>query len=514
MTADASEGPGREERAGATAPARVITLIHGTFDRDAAWTHEGPLCDALAGEDLPGATHFSRFCWSGRNSHTARIAAGEALAEHLGRLTEQYPDARHHLIGHSHGGNIMMYAMKQTDLAERVTALVTLATPFLSLHRHRLPVGVFNSVIILLILVAGEIALNLSDLWVHGWPENPWNPPTEESRLEAWWVLAPLAGLLGFWILGSTVSTLSYRGGRFGPRQLFAIARRQPEGDAIIARELDRLELSPDETRQHWQLDRLLVVRPIGDEASMALIFSQFMCWLQYRLQRFTVEAFGFLLRFSGVSTLMRGEVFTKMDGDDLGLFRIIWSLIKFFACFVLVALFVALVAPFFQYVFGLVDATIGYIFQIFDAVFDEEVDHTGYVLVDLVILLIGLIAILWFVIYLPAVVFLATLPLMGLISLIGMVISMLSALAFGRDAMIWSHFAATSAEATPPGPSRVFLQAAQGDSEAGMAHNIIYRDPQVIEEIVTWIRGREAALNPTSQRKVPDDQDHERSGA
>ena len=90
------------------APDRVITLVHGTFARHAPWMREGPLFDAL--QALPGSTVFSRFCWSGANAHTDRLRAGDGLAGHLRGLARCQTTAQHFVIGHSHGGNVMLYA--------------------------------------------------------------------------------------------------------------------------------------------------------------------------------------------------------------------------------------------------------------------------------------------------------------------------------------------------------------------------------------------------------------------
>ena len=121
MPAKTTECPCKEETAAKLAaspePDRVVTMVHGTFAQHAKWMREGPLCEALKPDNpddpktLPGTTLFSRFCWTGSNSHTARLEAGEDLTSHLRGLTEKFPNARHFVVGHSHAGNVMLYAM-------------------------------------------------------------------------------------------------------------------------------------------------------------------------------------------------------------------------------------------------------------------------------------------------------------------------------------------------------------------------------------------------------------------
>src|SRR3954468_6058246 len=99
---------------------RVITLVHGTWSRDAPWTRDvSPLCCHLR-DALPAPIHFERFNWSGRNSFSARQKASEHLQAHLRRLFEKWPTAKHFVIAHSHGGNVVFYAIRDSDVASRL----------------------------------------------------------------------------------------------------------------------------------------------------------------------------------------------------------------------------------------------------------------------------------------------------------------------------------------------------------------------------------------------------------
>ena len=111
----------------------VVTLIHGTGARNAPWTSEGSNLRTRLEERLrPEPVIFNCFCWSGRNSVRARETAAADLRASLCKLIEEYPDARHSIIAHSHGGNIALRALDgKFELRKRVPLVVTLATPFI-----------------------------------------------------------------------------------------------------------------------------------------------------------------------------------------------------------------------------------------------------------------------------------------------------------------------------------------------------------------------------------------------
>jgi len=108
-----------------------VTLVHGTFARDAAWTATNSAMSVALTE---AGCRVTRFEWSGRNSHWARSRAGRQLAEHLGRQVESDPDARQWIVAHSHGGNVALRAAEEIRRSRggrpRVTT-VSLATPFI-----------------------------------------------------------------------------------------------------------------------------------------------------------------------------------------------------------------------------------------------------------------------------------------------------------------------------------------------------------------------------------------------
>jgi hypothetical protein len=125
-----------------TAPHVVVTLVHGTFARRADWTTESsPLCRTIR-ETMREPVRFEQFLWSGWNTVTSRRKAVERLISHLARLQTRWPQARHFVVGHSHGGNIAFQAMRDKAVEARIAGVVCLSTPFLWASPRNLgPVG-------------------------------------------------------------------------------------------------------------------------------------------------------------------------------------------------------------------------------------------------------------------------------------------------------------------------------------------------------------------------------------
>lgn len=117
-------------------PQYVITLVHGTYARGAPWTKEGSLFRARLEAALGPHLIYSRFEWSGGNSHQARQEAAEDLAAHIQKCARTNPQAEHYLVCHSHGGNVALRAVSLNDTARLVRGIVTLGTPFITFRRR------------------------------------------------------------------------------------------------------------------------------------------------------------------------------------------------------------------------------------------------------------------------------------------------------------------------------------------------------------------------------------------
>jgi pimeloyl-ACP methyl ester carboxylesterase len=117
----------------------VIVLVHGTFAADAAWTKpDHKFYKALQAK--PNRAKIKTFVWSGENSHEARLVAADQLAQFVCALNLPLY-ARAHLIAHSHGGNVVLYALKEPAFRSRVGSLSFMGTPFLEVRERDISSG-------------------------------------------------------------------------------------------------------------------------------------------------------------------------------------------------------------------------------------------------------------------------------------------------------------------------------------------------------------------------------------
>src|SRR4051794_3111451 len=116
----------------------IITVIHGTWAPNAVWmSPSSPLCSALQDTlDRSGITvAFDNYVWSGSNSVSAREEAARDLRQQIRRNASKSPTALRFLIAHSHGGNIAVDAVCEDAVAEMLSGVITMSTPFVSCRR-------------------------------------------------------------------------------------------------------------------------------------------------------------------------------------------------------------------------------------------------------------------------------------------------------------------------------------------------------------------------------------------
>src|SRR4051812_36887337 len=108
------------------AETHYILLIHGTWsapENEIRWyqkngTFANALSDALKDTTLANAVwkdcrgEPTEYFWTGENTHAARIAAAHKLKDRMLSIRVGDSSARIHLIGHSHGGNIILKALE------------------------------------------------------------------------------------------------------------------------------------------------------------------------------------------------------------------------------------------------------------------------------------------------------------------------------------------------------------------------------------------------------------------
>jgi hypothetical protein len=113
-----------------------VSLIHGTFAPNAPWTKQGSDLRKRLQSAFPDDIVFhDDFIWSGWPTHIARHIAAKRLRAYLIDLVSRYP-GKHFVIGHSHGGMVAVYSLRDHQLQTKISGLVTLSTPFLVPRRR------------------------------------------------------------------------------------------------------------------------------------------------------------------------------------------------------------------------------------------------------------------------------------------------------------------------------------------------------------------------------------------
>jgi hypothetical protein len=113
-----------------SAPAAFL-LIHGTFAPRAKWTQPGSTLYSRLAAEFPDAT-IDAIPWSGRNCFVDRLdAAKTTSAIALDKLRTGSPVF---LIGHSHGGGAIIYALNESEaLGKGLAGALFMGTPFMAL---------------------------------------------------------------------------------------------------------------------------------------------------------------------------------------------------------------------------------------------------------------------------------------------------------------------------------------------------------------------------------------------
>ncbi len=123
-----------------SSPKTVITLVHGTWAPDALWTRPTSKLRKTLLKSIP-RVEFKLARWSGVNSPAGRRKGGDKVRSRLLQLiTKDYPKADHYVIAHSHGGNVVRYALKgiTPETKQRISAVICLSTPFISCKKRDL----------------------------------------------------------------------------------------------------------------------------------------------------------------------------------------------------------------------------------------------------------------------------------------------------------------------------------------------------------------------------------------
>ena len=114
----------------------IVTLVHGTWARRAAWVQPGSQFRQQLEARVPGLRRIEVFEWSGRNSDSARDDAATSLLEHAKQIRLNDAGARHYIIAHSHGGTVALMAFESEH---EVDGIACLSTPFVGFRDVQWP---------------------------------------------------------------------------------------------------------------------------------------------------------------------------------------------------------------------------------------------------------------------------------------------------------------------------------------------------------------------------------------
>lgn len=222
----------------------VITLVHGTWAKNAPWIEPQSELSRVLQKRLRDGVKVFPFRWTGGNSHTARRQASEDLKKALTQRLQDYSAARHYLICHSHGGNVALRAMADSSLQEKIDGIVCLATPFLVARERDLGRNPLKH------LVGALVVVMFLTIWMM------------DQVLPASW---PAWGRFAAVVLVSSIVM-----GAFA-----VLVNKWREYAERLRRDL----ASPAIKR-----DRILIIRSPADEASGALALFQFISQLSVRM--------------------------------------------------------------------------------------------------------------------------------------------------------------------------------------------------------------------------------------
>lgn len=217
----------------------VITLVHGTYARKAKWLSPDSDLSKTIVEEFSHKVEIIPFFWSGGNSPASRATAADRLREQLQSQVVKWPWAKHYIIAHSHGGNVALYALRDSKLENDISGLICLATPFLLLRpRPGSLTAIYKAACIWPLFTVPGLFLEHGSLW---------------------WI----------WIMIAMWGTMVIS---------FVCWKRR---GAILEQ-----TLLPEVKKE-----KLLIVRAVGDEASGLLGATQFLGWAMASVMRLIIGA-------------------------------------------------------------------------------------------------------------------------------------------------------------------------------------------------------------------------------
>jgi pimeloyl-ACP methyl ester carboxylesterase len=119
----------------------TFILVHGTFAKSARW----PILQNSLAETARSAGHepaFEWLSWTGRNRAKARQTAASEIFTLVQRVQRTSANERIFIIGHSHGGSVIGYFLKEhPEAAKTLAGCAFLSTPFVAIRPRKEAVG-------------------------------------------------------------------------------------------------------------------------------------------------------------------------------------------------------------------------------------------------------------------------------------------------------------------------------------------------------------------------------------
>lgn len=244
-----------------------IVVIHGTFDRNADWCKAGHnFYDSLTEEF--GEKAVSRFEWSGGNDADARIHGAKGLLDYISRLN-LCGNQKAHLIAHSHGGNVILFAAHLGRFKQLVGSVCFMGTPFFITEKRELVKGLQFFVSVISWLMNALICLVL--------PFIPFFFLMEclRSRISETWLIS----IGTFLILLMILAFLAFYENYFNYLKGYLYRLIWP---SLFSKHLETLDIHRIDTPS----SRLLVSKISFDEASLLLKCIEFVSALPLQIWR------------------------------------------------------------------------------------------------------------------------------------------------------------------------------------------------------------------------------------
>jgi hypothetical protein len=224
-------------------------------DKDQWFDIESTILNAIGAQDL----NVYVLRWTERNSVSDRRKAAAVLASHLVNSLESAPEAKHHVLAHSHGGNIAAMAFRQMESISNLQNIhfASMGTPFIWFQNREISTavkvsyGMFMFLWVFLSIGFGELAAMLFMLVLDS--TLPSHLPLFSER--TWYYIA----MTGKWIIGIGVF--------LGSMSLFSVVEKIENG---MPSALSDAEQTASSTTL-MGLGSVLILRAPTDEASLTL---------------------------------------------------------------------------------------------------------------------------------------------------------------------------------------------------------------------------------------------------